>query len=276
MGRAGIVHSLQFTGLINLITYPLLSAFKEVTHFTTTRQGGVSEGSYASLNLGLYSGDKPENIKENFSHLGNFTKINPEKIFLPYQTHGDEVLVIDSDFLEKNKSEQQIELHGKDALISNQPNVYMGVSTADCVPILLYDPVQKAVAAVHAGWRGTAQLIAGQAIRQMTNAFGCKPENLVGVIGPSISPAVYEVGEELIRPFGTNGFIIDRIFRHSEGKIQLDLWQANEDVLVRYGMRQENIEIACRCTFSEQDTFFSARRLGIKSGRMISVIGMGR
>ena len=261
--------------MINLITYPLLSSFKEITHFTTTRTGGVSEGTYASMNLGLYSGDKQENIRENFALLCESKKIDSKNFFIPYQTHGDETLVIDRSFLEMNISEQQILLHGKDALITNLSNVYLGISTADCVPILLYDPVQKVVAAVHAGWRGSAQLIAGQTIREMTRMFGCKPENLMGVIGPSISPEVYNVGEELIRPFMEHGFIIDRIFRHSDGKLLLDLWQANEDVLVRYGMRQENIEIARRCTFSEEDTFFSARRLGIKSGRMISVIGIG-
>lgn len=264
----------DFLILINLITYPLLSSFKEINHFTTTRNSGVSEGNFSSLNLGLYSGDKPEFILENFNLLFNFTGIKPEQLFIPHQTHGDEILVVDEHFLKENSKNQQTLLYGKDALITNKPNIYIGVTTADCVPILIYDSKQKSVAAVHSGWRGTCSKIVSKTIEKMCEEFGSNPTDMFAVIGPSISMDAYNVGDELIDEFEKAGFNAEEIFQLKNEKHHLDLWKANKNLLLEKGLKKENIEVSGRCTFTEHETFFSARKLGIKSGRMISVVGI--
>ncbi|VBB48210.1 conserved hypothetical protein [uncultured Paludibacter sp.] len=260
--------------MINLITYPLLSQFKEINHFTSTRNSGVSEGNFSSLNLGLYSTDKQEFIQENFNLLFNFTGIKPEQLFIPHQTHSDEIIVIDEDFLTKTRETQQFLLYGKDGLITKISDIYIGVTTADCVPILIYDPKQKAVAAVHAGWRGTCSKILSKTIEKMQSEFNSHPDDLFAVFGPSISVDVYNVGNELVDEFQKTGFDTKEIFQLKDGKYHLDLWKANRNLLLEKGLKKENIEISGHCTFSEPDKFFSARKLGIKSGRMISVIGL--
>lgn len=260
--------------MINLIKYPILSRRKEIVHFSTTRTGGVSSGNYDSLNLGIYSGDKDENISENFSRLCDFLNIDRKSLFLPYQTHSDQILIIDKSFISSGVWEQEQLLYGKDALITNEKNILIGVTTADCVPLLLFDIENKVVAGIHAGWRGTFAKIVSKTIEKMQSEYHSNLSDILAVIGPSISPAVYEVGEELFDLFKNEGFDIKIIFTRSDGKLFLDLWKANENLLLEKGVRKENIEISGHCTFSENDKFFSARRLGIKSGRIISVIGL--
>ncbi|MFV0472061.1 MAG: peptidoglycan editing factor PgeF [Paludibacteraceae bacterium] len=259
--------------MIELVTYPMLFRFNEIKHFTSTRNFGISAGSFSTLNLGLYSEDKPECVRENFNRLFDFTGIKPYQLFIPHQTHGDEVLVIDRKFLKQSKQHQQTLLYGKDAVICNLPAIYIGVTTADCVPVLLYDPIQKAVGAIHAGWRGTCAKIVAKTVERMKIEFDSNPSNMLAVIGPSISANAYSVGEELMGEFEKVGFNSEDIFHKKGEMLYLDLWKANESVALETGIKKENIEISGRCTFSECKTFFSARKLGIKSGRMISVIG---
>lgn len=258
---------------IQPVSYPILSHFiNDILHFTSTRFGGVSSGSYESLNIGLFSGDKDEHIRENFSRLYQAVGIENKQLHIPYQTHAHKVVKIDQQFLNQNSTIRQELLHGVDALVTNLPNQCIGVSTADCVPILLFDPVQKAVGAVHAGWRGTCARIASHTVQSMQENYGTNPQDLIVAIGVSISPDVYEVGDELVGFFQKENFETNKIFFKKGEKHHLDLWEANKMVLVEAGVKAENIEISGLCSFTEQDRFFSARRLGIKSGRMVSGI----
>lgn len=257
---------------LEIVQYKNLSKFADLLHFTTTRSGGVSEGNYASLNLGRFSGDKEENIRENFTRLFREIGIANSQLHLPYQTHENHVQLIDLDFLLLSQEAKAQNLHGFDALITNLPNQCIGVSTADCVPILLYDPVKKAIGAVHAGWRGTCSRILKNTIEAMSANFQSKPSDLIASIGPSISPDVYEVGDELFEAFKEEDFDVEKIFFKKENKFHLDLWTANKNILLDAGLKAENIEISGLCTFTQHERFFSARRLGIKSGRIVSGI----
>lgn len=257
---------------IDILTYPIFNRFEELLHFTSTRKGGVSRGNYESLNLGRFSDDKAECIQENFSLFLSEINITAEQLHLPFQTHGDVVFNIDSGFLTKDKDTRQEKLHGVDALVTNLPNCCIGVSTADCVPILLYDPVCRAVGAAHAGWRGTCARIAAKTVRAMQENFHSGITDLKALIGPSISPEVYEVGTELITYFENENFETSKIFFKKGKKHHLDLWEANKLILLEAGLPAENIAISGYCTFTEHEQFFSARRLGIKSGRIISGI----
>ena len=157
-------------------------------------------------------------------------------------------------------------------LITQLPKVCIGVTTADCVPILFFEPIQKVIAVAHAGWRGTCARIAEKTVNILIDKFNCNPSNIRIVIGPSISVEVYEVGKELVESFETAGFETEQIFKNRNNSIFLDLWKANQLSLEKAGILPKNIEVAGICTFTEHERFFSARRLGIKSGRMLSGI----
>jgi uncharacterized protein, YfiH family len=253
-----------------LLRFPSLEQYTGMTHFVTTRHGGVSTGNYDSFNLGFFSGDNPDSVAQNRTILCDAINASPEKLFIPYQTHGDRICVIDGDFILLNEAQQSLLLNDVDALITNQPDLCIGVTTADCVPVLIYDPIKNVAAVVHAGWRGTVARIAGKTIRLMVEKFGCNPEELVAAIGPSIGPDAFEVGADVADEFLRNGFA--QTILPNNHKPHIDLWLANKQDLMEAGLQPHRIEIAGICTFTEHDRFFSARRLGVKSGRLVSGI----
>jgi YfiH family protein len=163
------------------------------------------------------------------------------------------------------------ELQDVDAVVTDLKGYCLCVSTADCVPVLLYDKEKKVIAAVHAGWRGTVGRIVEKTLELMKAEYGTKGEDIVACIGPSISLEAFEVGDEVYAAFVEAGFDMSRIARRYE-KWHLDLWEANRLQLLSQDVKEENIEVAGICTYNHCDDFFSARRLGIKSGRILSGI----
>lgn len=257
---------------MKIINYPVLCQFPELQHFCTTREGGCSSGNYDSFNISPFSGDISENQQSNIELLASELQITTPQIIFPYQTHSDVVKIIDSDFLQLSEQEKTEALNGVDALITRIPRLCIGVTTADCVPVLIYDNQNKVIAAVHAGWRGTCSRIVEKTIQQMKLAFGTKSENVYASIGVSISPDVYNVGQELIEEFRKSNFAVDRIFIRRDNQLFLDLWKANQWLMINCGVPVNQIEISGICSFTNSHEFFSARKLGIKSGRMLSGI----
>ena len=255
-----------------MITYHLFDKQNEIAHFCTSLEGGVSVGNYASFNLSPFSGDNPIHFEINLQLLADKLGIIPDKIIIPFQTHETEIRHIDRKFLNLPAAEKKEHLSGIDALITNCPNVCIGITTADCVPLLFFDPVQKVIAAAHAGWRGTCGRIAEKTVLAMISLYNCLPENILVTIGPSISAQVYNVGKELIENFKSARFEASEIFETRNEVIFLDLWKANRSSLLSAGIQPHHIETSGICTFTEHEKFFSARRLGIKSGRMLSGI----
>lgn len=256
---------LQFSGL---------SGECNISHFITTRHGGVSEGNYASMNPGEYSGDDLKSIRMNRKILSDVIGISPEGIFAPFQIHEAEVGYLDTRFLSLTPEGQKDEMNGKDALITDVPGVCVAVSTADCVPVLVYAPDKKVVAAIHAGWRGTVKQIVAKTVGCMIARYGCDPSRMLAGIAPSISRESFEVGDEVAEAFQATGVDMTRIMERNArtGKPHIDLWEANRIQLLEVGLLPEHIEISGICTYLHHDDFFSARRLGIKSGRMLSGI----
>lgn len=177
------------------------------------------------------------------------------------------------------------ELKGVDALVTNVVGIAISVRTADCIPILLYDPVHWAIAAVHAGWRGTLQRISTKTIEVMHELYGTSACDLKAVIGPGIGPDSYQIGFEVADAFQKAGFPMEQILEdHGEitsesqnsmsGGLHLDLWLTNRLLLEEAGVCKENIHVAGICTYLNNDRFFSARREGVKCGRTINVIKM--
>ncbi len=257
---------------MSLINYRILNKFEDIAHFCTTRYGGVSVGNYASFNIGPYCGDNAVNRKQNLHILSHKIGIDPEKIIIPFQTHESVVKIIDESFFDLNEKAKFEFLNGVDGLITQQKGICIGVTTADCVPVTVYDKKKHIIGIAHAGWRGTCKKITSKLIDKMITDFGSNPENIFAAIGPSISVNVYNVGEDVIKAFDTAGFPINKFSKFRENHYYLDLWKANEWLLTEMGVPVHHIEIAGICNFTEHEKFFSARRLGIKSGRMLNGI----
>ena len=236
-----------------------------VVAFSTTRHGGVSQGNYSSLNINAYCGDDLEAVAENRRLLSLELPIpNASRIIVPHQVHDSVVQVIDEDTLGQQKL-----IEGVDALITRLPGVCIGVSTADCIPIIIYDPVHHCAAAVHAGWRGTVKRIAESVARQMYAFYRSDYGEMQVMIGPGISLKNFEVGQEVYDEFLQAGFPMERIAARY-AKWHIDLPLCNRLQLEQLGIRPENIRETGICTYDHADDFFSARRLGINSGRIFT------
>ena len=245
----------------------------EVKAFSTTRQGGYSEGNYGKFNINRYCGDSPEHIAQNRQALCQLLDIDDHHLLMPHQVHLTEVATIDADFLCLTADERQQRLEGVDAIMTDMSGVCVGVSTADCIPVLLYDAEKHAVCAIHAGWRGTVARIVEKAVKAMTATYGTNPSNLVAQIGPGISLDSFEVGDEVYDAFAQAGFNMQSISERRE-KWHINLPLCNKLQLMAMGVKPEQICMSDICTYKSHDTFFSARRLGINSGRIFTAILM--
>lgn len=200
----------------------------------------------------------------------------PFPVLQPHQTHTDHIAVITSE------STTRDDLMQTDALVTNLRGFAIGVRTADCIPVLLYDPVCHAIAAIHSGWRGTVLKIAAKTIQAMTCEYGSNPADILAVIGPGIGPDSFQVGPEVAEEFRKAGFPMDiilsdrgkRVEGTMQGGLHIDLWKANRFILSQAGIKTGNIMVDGTCTYLNNDLFFSARHEGTKCGRIINAIMM--
>lgn len=240
-----------------------------VPHCFTTRLGGVSENHLSSMNIGIHRGDSRENVLKNYKILGDALGFSPEQLVLTTQTHSDIVRVVDS--REQGAGLFGPELPPCDALVTCTPGVGLVAFTADCTPILLWDPVTGAVGAVHAGWRGTASQIAGKAVRTMREAFGTRPQDIRAVIGPNIGRCCFETDRDV--PDAMREALGDGVrayIRQQDDKFYLDLKAINTLILNRAGVtRVEKSEL---CTVCRPDLFWSYRRDGSQRGSQGALI----
>lgn len=246
---------------------------KGIVAFSTKRRGcGVSEGNYGQMNINPYCGDRIENVSANLSLLADKLNILPEHIILPHQVHKTEIRLIDNGFCQLAAEQQREYLEGVDAVVTTTPNICIGVSTADCVPVLLYDKKHIIAAALHAGWRGTCEGITSKVVKYLCEYFSTEPHDIVAVIGPSISLAAFEVGDEVYEQFSSKGVPMQEIAQRVNNKWHIDLWRANQLQLTNEGIPAENIQLAGICTYANYQDYFSARRLSINSGRIYTGI----
>ncbi len=260
----------------NILFFDLLDKEESVSHFSTTRMGGVSRGSFASLNTGNFSDDSPLNIHENRNRIARMFYTSVDKFIIPHQTHGVRVLTVDSDFLNLDHAVAIERMYGVDAVITNEKGLFLCVTTADCVPILLYDKGKEVVGAIHAGWKGTSGRIVENCIRELSRQYGTFAKDIVAGIGPAISQKHYEVGEDVIKKFIESGFDLSSTsvcyVEPRSNKRHIDLKEINRRELIRLGVPENQIEKSDLCTFEKQDFFFSARRQTVHSGRMLTGI----
>ena len=192
-------------------------------------------------------------------------------VVYPHQTHTDKIYTISSDFFLLSLAERKAALEGVDALISNAKNIIMGISTADCIPVIVYDPVHHAAAAIHAGWKGTRLMIVSKTLQEMQKVYGTNPSDCTAAIGPGISQDSFEVGQEVVDAFVEAGFeMADYVIMKK--KPHIDLKALNKYQLTSMGLKDNNIIVSDIDTFTDVD-YFSARREqhgDIKCGRILS------
>lgn len=234
---------------------------KGVFHFTTTKQGWGKSGQTR------FTGDQEESYQPCREELARAIGVGKEQLVFPRQVHSDQIVVV-------HRPVGSSEIAETDALITNERGICICVQTADCVPILIYDPRQQVVAAVHAGWRGTVSKILAKTIHRMQLQFDSEPDDLISGIGPSIHHHVYEVGQEVIIQVRENFPAFRALLKPSvhEGRAFFDLWAANKMLMIESGIKEENIEIMGMCTWSHHSLFYSARRDGAATGRMATGI----
>ena len=242
---------------MQILQSPLLAGFP---HGYTTRDGGVSAPPHDALNLGGLVGDDPARVAENWRRLERATGLGFARV---KQVHGARVLRATAPGEPTEEA---------DVVVSSAAGVAACVSVADCVPILVADPETGAVAAVHAGWRGTLAGAAAAAVAALAREGGAPPSRFLAAIGPSIGPCCYEVSEELAARFRAELGSTVAPGAGPSGSPHLDLWASNAGVLARAGVSPERIEVLGRCTSCERDLFFSHRRDAGRTGRQVAFI----
>lgn len=236
-------------------------AFNQLIALQSTRTGGVSQGTYSSLNLGINTGDSEEKVKKNTLRLCEAAGINSEKMVSSVQVHGTEILTAD----------KPGRYHGYDAFMTDKKDLFLCIFTADCYPVLIYDPRHQASAAIHAGWKGSSDRIVMKTLDAMQKNFNSTPEECFAYIGTGISAEFYEIGLEVAKEFPQDNL---RRSPLSDDKYMLDLSLANYQQLLASGIPASNIERSQCCSFGDSDKFFSYRRDNGKTGRMVSLIGV--
>lgn len=248
-------------------------AWAGARHGFSTRQGGVSPAPMDSLNLGANRGDDPANVRENFARFCAAVGTNANALVKNHQIHSNQARsVTRADVMDCPEAPGTYEADG---LITVEPGVCLTIFSGDCIPILLYDPVRRCVAAAHAGWRGTASMIAAWTAAAMVHNHGCQVKNILAAIGPGIGPCCFEthsdVPDGLRAALGSDAEPFIRPLS-KPGKFSVDLKGANARLLERAGLLPEHIAICTACTACNLDEFWSHRVQGNARGSMAAMI----
>ena len=234
-----------------------IAAAGGAAHGFSTRLGGVSEGMWASLNLGVSRGDDPDHVRENYRRFFAAIGADGRQFAMTNQVHGGVVRCVTT-----------ADLH------TDLPGVALVVYSADCIPILFYDPARRVAAAVHAGWRGTAAGIAAAAVKRMGEVYGCQPGDILAAVGPGIGPDCFETHEDV--PNAMTAALSTAVLQHikikENGKFAVDLKGINAMRLEQAGLDPAHIAVSDICTACRSDLFWSHRKLGTNRGSMAAAI----
>lgn len=273
---------------IPYFTFKGLEETGVVKHLFSTRLGGVSEGDFSSMNLSFTRGDKEECVIENYRRIANILACRPEDMVATYQTHTKNLRVITKEDAGHGVTREKY-FFDVDGLLTNEPGIMLVAYFADCVPIYLADPVKKAIALCHSGWKGTLMGIGAEAVKKMQAEYGCRPSDIRAAVGPSICRDCYEVSEDLYLEFkekfwpvygsreaelAANTKTNSLFMKKGNGKYQLDLWLANQLVLKKAGIKEEHLEITNICTCCNPDILFSHRASKGKRGNLCAFLGL--
>lgn len=254
-------------------TFSRLTQLK-IKHAVSTRLGGISHFPYSSLNLGLHTGDEQEKVIENRRRFCQAIEVNHHKLVTAEQVHGDHITVVTENDIGKGAIRYHESIQGADALITNIPAIPLMLFFADCVPVLLYDPVKHVIGVSHAGWKGTVAKITQKTVLAMAECYHTKPEDCIACIAPSIGPCCYEVDEIVLNKLQNQFANWESLVTASASHWQLDLWEANRTQLREIGLKEDNLITSGICTACNNQLFFSYRAEQGKTGRIAACISL--
>ena len=261
-GDGTIIRAMELTWL----QVPQWQTYDGLLHGFMGRRGGKSSGSFAGLNLSYRVGDDNRIVSANVCDMKQAVGIHDERIVTMKQVHGDTMVeVVDKKIKEAGEC---------DGMVTAATGVFLGVLTADCVPILLVAPKQKKAAAIHAGWRGTLAGIAAKAVREFSERYGIAAADIEAALGPSIEGCCYEVGDDVTQPMVARwGAAAEACIERTQAKPHLDLRALNRAILGQTGVPAKQIFVVGPCTSCGAEDFYSYRRDGAETGRQMSFIG---
>ena len=252
------------------LSFPLLERTGLVRHGFSTKLGGVSKGEFATMNFGVSRGDEPACVLENFRRMGQALGVKPEQMVLSFQTHTVNIRRVTA----KDGGKGVVRERGYtdvDGLITDEPGLCLVTLYADCVPLYFLDPVKRAIGLSHSGWKGTVAQMGRKTVEEMGKAFGSDPADILACIGPSICKDCYEVGPEVAEAF-QKAFAPEQaaemLLAKDNGKYQLDLWEANRQILLEAGIRPEHLSVTDICTMCNSQWLFSHRATGGRRGNL--------
>lgn len=264
----------------NGVLYFTFSGLQEISdnfiHAFSSRLGGVSTGELSAMNFSVNRGDTKENVMENYRRFAEAVGFNAENLVCSDQTHTNHVRVVTEADRGKGFARDK-DYRDVDGLVTNVPGVVLATYYADCVPLFFVDPVHRAVGLSHSGWRGTVSDIAGNTVRLMQEVYGTDPADVRGAIGPSICQDCYEVSEDVIREFQAHyeSALYPLLYTEkSNGKYQLNLWEACRQNMLRAGLLPAHIEMTDLCTCCNPDILFSHRASGGHRGNLAGFLGI--
>lgn len=252
------------------LAYPVFEKLGIVNHGFSTRLGGVSKGSCATMNLSTTRGDDPAAISENRRRIAKAIGVQEKDMVYTHQTHTVNVAVV-------GDHDRGKRFMDTDGMVTDVPGICLVTFFADCVPLYFVDPVKKVIGLSHSGWRGTVHKMGKVTVEKMTENYGCDPKDIIAAIGPSICQDCYEVSEDVIEEFRSNfgtKVLPELFFRKENGKYQLNLWRANEEVLAEAGIEKERIAVTNVCTHCNPDILFSHRSMGMKRGNLSAFLAL--
>lgn len=241
---------------MKIIKSKIFEKHSEIKFAFSTKVGLERKGPF-HFNMSKSVGDDEKNVEENrelfFSSIG----LETLQVAFQKQVHGDEISLVTKPGFQG----------ASDAMITKEKNIGLAISTADCTPIFIYDTVQHVIAAVHSGWKSTKERILQKTLQKLQSEFNLQPENMIAYIGPCISQKNYEVGKDF------ENYFDEKYLKPSGDKFKLDLKSANKDMLIEFGVKNENIEISDLCSY-EEEFLHSYRREGKVSGRALGIIAL--
>lgn len=259
---------------VTYLTFPLLENEGVVCAFTT-RLGGVSKGDCSSMNLSFTRGDLEEDVRENYRLLGESLNIDMNRAVLSHQVHKTQIHIVTEEDKGRGLDHSKPALFEIDGLMTKEKGIPLITFYADCVPLIFYDPVKRVIATSHSGWKGTVGRIGEKTVNEMVEKMGCKKEDILAVIGPSICQDCYEVSEDVAIQF-ENIFSREQyeemIIKKDNGKFQLDLWKANEFILLEAGILQKHLAVTDLCTCCNPEFLFSHRASHGKRGNLSVIL----
>ena len=275
-GAGRPVMKMQEKGGVPWLYFPSFEESGLVRHGFSTRLGGVSRGDCATMNFALNRGDEPANVRENYRRMAAAMGFRPERMVLSKQTHTTNIRRVTEEDAGKGYDRER-DYQDIDGLMTDVPGLVLVTSYADCVPLLFLDPVRRVIAASHSGWRGTAQRMGRHTVEAMRDAYGCRPEDLLAGIGPSICQECYEVSEDVAQVFAAEFGTDEAVLRprpEQPGKYLLNLQEANRRILMEAGVPEENIAVTDICTCCNKELLFSHRGSQGRRGNMAAFLSL--